>query len=151
MKEENVVFKDDILVHVDWTLGLYFHIFGEPKNSTLSVESGEVSIPGEILDPFTTPFLRNWAQALMELAKREEFPVNIRDRTPLKNPQFPDTKLVTENLNESIPLSYLMKNPDLADAMKEGRNGESPEFRSESSDDEKISARTPNPRKRRLD
>lgn len=83
-------YVDDVLVTVDWKLGWYFYVFGQPKSRVLSIKNGEITYPGRMLDPLIDPPVAGWVSALQELADATTIVPECKDRTPhtlLKLPQ----------------------------------------------------------------
>lgn len=88
--------EEDTRVTVDWRMGYYFLIFGIPKTSVLSVDRGEVGIPGEMLDPDQHPMISDWIKALREVSGSEEEFENCAVRFPFDAGAMKQSMLVRE-------------------------------------------------------
>jgi len=80
--ERIVKTEEDTRVTVDWRMGYYSLIFGIPRTSVLSVDRGEIGIPGEMLDPDQHLTINRWIKALREVSKSEEEFENCEVRFP---------------------------------------------------------------------
>eukprot|EP00210_Caulerpa_lentillifera_P008022 g7659.t1 len=98
---------DDVQVTVDWRLGYYFMLFGIPSRTVLSVDKGEVGIPGEAFDPDQHPVLVEWIKALREVSNNKEQFQNCDIRLPFDAGQ---TKKALFLSNEDYAPLSLMQN-----------------------------------------
>ena len=99
----------DVLVTVDWCLGMYVYVFGTPIGRVLSVVNGDIGLPSEPLDPYTHPVISQWTQALSELSGLQEKFENREDRIPLEPQPQPVSKIAMEPIEKWTPASLSVR------------------------------------------
>lgn len=108
MEMELNVFLDDVLVTVNWMIGLGGFIFGRPTTRVLSVKDGHVGCVSRTLNPISDLPLCSWVRTLRELSRTTVEFENYKDLMIQVPPPVRIVKICSDPIERWTPSSMLL-------------------------------------------